>query len=77
MVQIPGSGLKVGENPGGCPGGGCWCLELTDALLGPGALPRLPYSGQGVFRDPPQRFLSITLRAFELILRNLVTFPKI
>ena len=28
MVQIPGPGLKVGENPRG----GCWCLELTDAL---------------------------------------------
>ena len=25
----------------------------------------------------PQRFLSITLRAFEIILWNLVTFPKI
>ena len=25
----------------------------------------------------PQRFLSITLRAFEIILSNLVTFPKI
>ena len=33
MVQIPGPGLKVGEIPGGCPGG-CWCLELTDALQG-------------------------------------------
>ena len=35
MVQIPGPGLKVGENPRGLPGGGggCWCLELTDALL--------------------------------------------
>ena len=34
MVQIPGPGLKVGENPRGLPGGGggCWCLELTDAL---------------------------------------------
>ena len=29
MVQILGPGLEVGENPGG---GGCWCLELTDAL---------------------------------------------
>ena len=32
MVQIPGPGLKVGENPRGLPGGGCWCVELTDAL---------------------------------------------
>ena len=32
MVQIPGPGLKVGENLRGLPGG-CWCLELTDALL--------------------------------------------
>ena len=35
MVQISGLGLKVGENPLGLPGerggGGCWCLELTDA----------------------------------------------
>ena len=33
MVQIPGPRMKVGENPRGLPGGGCWCLELTDALL--------------------------------------------
>ena len=32
MVQIPGPRLKVGENPQGLPRGGCWCLELTDAL---------------------------------------------
>ena len=31
MGQIPGPELKVGAKPGGCPGG-CWRLELTDAL---------------------------------------------
>ena len=32
MVQIPGPGLKVDAKPRGCPGG-CWRVELTDALL--------------------------------------------
>ena len=30
-----------------------------------------------LFRPGAQRFLSITLRAFEINLRNVVTFPKI
>ena len=29
--KSPGPGLKIGANPGGCPGG-CLCLELIDAL---------------------------------------------
>ena len=32
-VQIPEPGLKVGAKPRRLPGGGCWHLELTDALL--------------------------------------------
>ena len=31
MGQIPGPELKVGAKPRGLPGG-CWPLELTDAL---------------------------------------------
>ena len=33
--------------------------------------------GGSLGTPPPQRFLSITLRAFEIILWNFVTFPKI
>ena len=32
MIQIPGPRLIVGANAWGLPGGGCCCLELTDAL---------------------------------------------
>ena len=33
-IFCPGAGnlTTLKEFPGGQPGGGCWCLELTDAL---------------------------------------------